>query len=176
MVSNLCICATSGGKKIRLVSVSGKTNKRVEVYLNGSWGTVCDDYFDRKDANVACHELGMGPAASFGTVCGGKGAIHFDDLACNGTERRLSSCKRKSTKHNCGHGKDVGVACKTMPCSPGTYSFAGTGNSTLASGCLLFDNDTIGVPSTVDKYTRLDGMLALEVKDGPAVQRSDGSW
>ena len=109
--------------KIRLVSVSGKTNKRVEVYHKGVWGTVCDDNFDRKDANVACRELGMGPAASFGTVGGGKGAIHLDDMDCNGTESRLSSCKRKTTKYNCGHTEDVGVTCKAgrapacCPCS-----------------------------------------------------------
>ena len=100
------------------MSVSGKTNKRVEVYHKGVWGTVCDDSFGLPDANVACRELGMGPAASFGTVGGGKGAIHFDDLACSGTESRLSSCKRKTSKHNCGHGEDVGVTCKARTRAP----------------------------------------------------------
>ena len=103
---------------IRLVSVSGKTNKRVEVFHKGVWGTVCDDSFGLPDANVVCRELGMGPAASRGTVGGGKGAIHFDDMACNGTESRLSSCKRKTSKHNCGHGEDVGVTCKVRTKAP----------------------------------------------------------
>ena len=54
---------------VRLVSDSGKTTGlsagRLEIFLNGKWGTVCDDFFNISDANVACRQLGFDRANSY---------------------------------------------------------------------------------------------------------------
>ena len=37
---------------------SDTSTGRLEVFHNGQWGTICDDYFDYKAARVACTTLG----------------------------------------------------------------------------------------------------------------------
>jgi len=48
-----------GGADLRLVS-NTYGEGRLEIYHNGTWGTVCNDAFDDIDAQVACFSLGFG--------------------------------------------------------------------------------------------------------------------
>ena len=90
---------------------------RVEVYFNGTWGTVCDDIWDTKDADVVCRQLGYDEAtrapleATYGE---GTGPIYFDNVICTGSEARLVNCSHNGVGvHNCFHSEDAGAECVT---------------------------------------------------------------
>jgi hypothetical protein len=90
---------------------------RVEVFHNGEWGTICDDYWDINDARVVCSQLGYKHAVKAlqgGDVPDGTGQIWLDEVACTGSEKSLSVCSHKSWgSHNCGHSEDAGVNCSS---------------------------------------------------------------
>ena len=50
---------------VRIVDGSGPSEGRVEVFHNGTWGTICQDHFSVDDANVVCRELGYARAISY---------------------------------------------------------------------------------------------------------------
>jgi len=54
---------------VRLAGSELPYEGRLEVYYNGTWGTVCDDSFDNVDATVACKIFGSGLVLYFSVFC-----------------------------------------------------------------------------------------------------------
>ena len=103
---------------MRLVDGTSELNGRLEIQVDGQWGTVCDDGFDDgyawENALVVCRELGLSGGRAFIDSEYGRGAdsqaILLDNLQCHGNEQSISDCDRHDWyQHNCDHGEDVGI-------------------------------------------------------------------
>lgn len=119
---------------LRLVDGETSNEGRLEIYLNSSWGTICDDYWTGGDAEVACRQLGYeggeGNVERYlrGYFPEGTGPIHLDDMQCRGRESSLLDCTHTRT-HNCKHSEDVGVRCsETSARITGTPSLSAPGD------------------------------------------------
>ena len=104
---------------VRLVnSTNSLSSGRVEVFYNGTWGTICVDSWDLQDAEVVCRQLGYNGASSapvdalFGQ---GTGPIWLDDVHCEGNETSITQCSHRGWGvHNCGHDKNANVVCRQL--------------------------------------------------------------
>ncbi|XP_054897459.1 uromodulin-like [Poeciliopsis prolifica] len=99
---------------LRLVNGGSNCSGRVEIFIDGEWGTVCDDMWNNINAEAVCRQAGCGRVivvtAHFGE---GTGRIWMDDVKCLGNESQLTECEHPGFgDHNCDHQEDVGVVCE----------------------------------------------------------------
>ncbi|KAG8524948.1 Antigen WC1.1, partial [Galemys pyrenaicus] len=111
----------SDSAQLRLVDGGHPCMGRVEILHQGSWGTICDDGWDLRDAHVVCRQLGCGEAlnatasAHFGK---GSGPIWLDGLQCTGNESQVWKCRSQGWgRHDCRHKEDAGVICSGLCCT-----------------------------------------------------------
>ena len=110
-------CLTNGA--VALFGGGSPREGRLEVYHNGTWGTVCDDGFTDEAARVVCYSLGFGYVGREMNISRygiGTGQIWLDDIHCSGKERHIGECSHRGWGvHNCGHSEDVAVSCGGDP-------------------------------------------------------------
>lgn len=72
-----CTLSACAHGNIRLIGTSNELAGRVEVCIDGLWGTVCDILWGRQDAEVACRQLGY---SSSGKVYKYSGVLCIETL------------------------------------------------------------------------------------------------
>ena len=83
---------------VRLAGVDGITYAgRVEVFYQGKWGKICRNEWDINDVKVVCRQLGFQSALAefIGMETKDENTtVAMSNVACNGQESVLASCKR----------------------------------------------------------------------------------
>ncbi|XP_054775686.2 scavenger receptor cysteine-rich type 1 protein M130-like [Lytechinus pictus] len=101
---------------VRLRNGLSELEGRVEILINGTWGTICDKNFNFNDALVVCRSLNF--SGALGTTSQSEfgpslGKIHSDILRCNGTETDILECLRTNSdpQTKCSSSHEAGVRC-----------------------------------------------------------------
>lgn len=127
-----CWCPGADAVELRLAAGGGPCAGRVEVKLQGRWGSVGDDQWDMEDAEVVCQHLGCGSAAgaysassSFGN---GEGPVSLALVDCHGDEATFWDCEiRGWGPYAAPHIFDTAVTCQGRSrATVGTRGGAGT--------------------------------------------------
>lgn len=101
--------------KVRLANDAVASDGLVQVYHNKIWGWICDQQWDKNDADVVCSELGYTNAISTYSQFSNKNVdVWMNNVHCVGNEISLFSCRRDEwERHFCPSNKLAGVVCKT---------------------------------------------------------------
>jgi len=90
----------------------------VEVFHNGTWGTICEQGFGFHEANTVCKQLNYGAAIKVDTsVLPGDGPVWLSHVRCSGWETAIDFCTDVNFgPHSCYQNREqVGVKCYTRP-------------------------------------------------------------
>jgi deleted-in-malignant-brain-tumors protein 1 len=103
---------------------------RVEVCINNVWGAICDNGWDKTDANVVCKQLGLSdtmPIVLSGSEFGsGQYPIVYSNMGCGGWETNITDCNKMIyPQSNCSRGNVAGVLCG-YDCNDGDVRLVGS--------------------------------------------------
>ncbi|XP_042201291.1 scavenger receptor cysteine-rich domain-containing group B protein-like [Callorhinchus milii] len=106
----------SDHKQLRLVDGGSSCSGTVEIYRNGNWSRVQDQFWDLYDANVVCRQLACGAAItaySSPSYREDKRSRWLKDVQCQGSESHILKCKPSRLNQSIRNMSDVGVQCSS---------------------------------------------------------------
>lgn len=108
---------------VRLLGGVTEHEGRLQVYLDGRWGTVCDHGWTQINAAIVCHQLGLALnprdwrlLRSELPPAGLTDDVHLSNVQCTEHDVDITVCRaeraaRGEFYNSCGHEQDVGMRC-----------------------------------------------------------------
>lgn len=100
---------------VRLVNGSTQAKGVIEVCINDTYGSVCNEGWSDEGARVVCDNLGYSRqnASAISDVLFNidSGPININHVVCEGTEQSLGECSFSYNTDECAHGGAAGVNC-----------------------------------------------------------------
>ena len=124
---------------VRLVNGSTEQEGRIEVCVNGVWGSICDQGWDTDDGDVVCQQLGytrqgpiiINPNYYYYYYClyqteptifnnsyygDGNYPIVYSNINCRGWENAITDCNKDNyLEYTCPSGHVAGLRCNGVP-------------------------------------------------------------
>lgn len=107
-------------KAIRLTGGLDRCSGKVEIHRNGSWGTVCDNCWNKDMASLVCSMLQCGAEPIKFTqfdppLTHNNSTLWFYN--CHPDTQSLWQCQELNLLHLCKYSKASGVVCNGEPSS-----------------------------------------------------------
>lgn len=110
-------------RPVRLVGGRTEHEGRLQIFVDGRWGTVCDYNWNIIDAALVCHQLGLALnpkdwrlERSEVPSAGLEEDVILSNVRCTEHDTDITKCRaeyrsRNEFENSCSHDADVGVRC-----------------------------------------------------------------
>ncbi|XP_064415413.1 scavenger receptor cysteine-rich type 1 protein M130-like [Latimeria chalumnae] len=135
-VDTLC----SGFKQLRLVSESEECSGKLEVFYNGSWGSVCYNNMKKGTADSFCRHLKCGQQKQITRVTVTDSKVRWlDNVKCYGHETFIWQCLSSRWGENrCTDSEIAQLTCTGERKKPGIVD-SGPCSEKAGSNCTVYD-------------------------------------
>lgn len=112
------VCVPGEGD-IRLNDGPSSMEGLLQIYHDGAWDEVCDDYIQYTTGvgpltqDTICQQLGYARGSFLSTYDAPDSVFSLDDVQCSGTERRIADCPHATWgSENCSYTEGTGILCE----------------------------------------------------------------